>query len=84
MERVVNSTTENNSNLRTSLPKNDRESGNETTEAPENISNRLEMLSSAFDAIQKYLEEQLISSSGQQINNNPTTSGILLKEGFNR
>lgn len=82
MERVVNSTTKNNLNLRTSLSNNDRESENETTEAPKNISNRLEMLSSAFDAIQKYLEEQSISP--QQINNNPRTSGILLKEGFNR
>lgn len=43
MQSVVNSTTEQN---------------NEDYENAENISDRLERLSSAFDAIQKYLEEQ--------------------------
>lgn len=43
-------------------------------EPAENISNRLERLSSAFDAIQKYLEESTTSTSGN--NQSPTSGGI--------
>lgn len=79
LKRVVNSTTENHSSLTKTSLKNNSKNGND---APENISNRLEMLSSAFDTIQKYLEEQSINSA-QQINN-LSVSGSLLNQRFNR
>lgn len=81
MERVVDSTTDSKiqSNPSKKLSGYNSEDKNEV---PKNISNRLEMLSSAFDAIQKYLEEQSISPNTQL--NNPPTSGLLLNQSFNR